>query len=93
MCPDTARHDELQPWSGRPAGDHPGRPAGFGVRSILVASLLGFRSPRTPRPLVRRHSEGRQDCHPCARTEVSPMFRVAHGTGAWTSYALDCKCP
>jgi len=75
MCPDTVKHDDSPSGSDGPREGHPGRPAGFGGRSILVASLLGFRCPRTQRPLVHGASgEERtvtdvpgQKCHPCSR--------------------------
>ena len=75
MCPDTVRHDDSPSGSDGPREGHPRRLAGFGGRSILVASLLGFRSPRTQRPLVHgdsgeertvTHVPG-QKCHPCSR--------------------------
>ena len=70
MCPDTVRHDDLQYGSDGPRGGHPGCPAGFGGRSILVASLLGFRVHRTQRPLVHGDSgEERTVTHMPGRTQ------------------------
>ena len=49
----------------------PGEPATSSLRS----SDCSF--PRTTRFPVLRHRLGNAECHPCARTKVSPMFPVA----------------
>jgi hypothetical protein len=89
MCPDTVRHDDSPSGSDGPRGGHPGRPAGFGGRSILVASLLGFRSPRTQRPLVHgAFGEERtvtyvpgQKCHLCSRLYRLGLADALHRLG------------
>jgi len=61
----------------------PRAPRGSGKTATLVASLLGLQSsPNHADPLLRP-SQRTRECHPCARTEVLPMFPVAQGVGVF----------